>query len=339
MTLTLGSVFSGAGFLDLGLERAGMELRWHSESDPHAAKVLAHHWPGMPNLGDVTAADWSGVEPVDVLAGGFPCQPFSDAGLRKGTEDERWMWPAYARAVRALRPSYVIVENVSALLRSDAFGWVLADLAEAGYVGRWSCIRACDVGAPHRRERVFIVAHADDHRRGRLRDKPALNREVRDDPCRDARTGGPQTVAHADEHGRGAEPGLPRRRGGLRQPRYDIDRRGTSALDADQQGRQGDRRGEGWRALFAGSPDLARYIPAIERWERLFRPAPDPLDDRGRLNPAWSEWMLGCDAGWVSDLDLPFSAKHRCIGNGVQVQVAELVGSWVTACDPREVPA
>ena len=163
MSLTVGSLFSGIGGLDLGLERAGMRVVWQCEVDPYASRVLAKHWPNVPNLGDITKVDFAAVEPVDVLCGGFPCQDLSNAGKRAGINGKRsGLWSEIVRGVRVLRPCYVIVENVSALLsggNGDWFGRVLGDLADCGYDAEWSVLTACTVGAPHPRERVFIVAH------------------------------------------------------------------------------------------------------------------------------------------------------------------------------------
>jgi DNA (cytosine-5)-methyltransferase 1 len=160
VTLTVGSLFSGIGGLDLGLERAGMTVKWQSEIHPYACRVLAKHWPTVPNLGDITKIDWSEVERVDVICGGYPCQPFSLAGIRLGKDDPRHLWPHVATAIRNLRPRYALLENVAGHL-SLGFGRVLGDLAESGYDATWDCIPAAAVGAPHRRDRVFIVAHAN----------------------------------------------------------------------------------------------------------------------------------------------------------------------------------
>ena len=158
--LRIGSLFSGAGGLDGAVEQVfGGRTVWHCENDPAAAKVLAHRWPGTPNLGDITAIDWDTVEPVDVVCGGWPCQPFSVAGKRKGADDERALWPYFAGAVRGLRPRYVVLENVAAVLRNPEFDRVANSLAEAGYEFAWTCLRAADVGAPHLRERLFVVAY------------------------------------------------------------------------------------------------------------------------------------------------------------------------------------
>jgi DNA (cytosine-5)-methyltransferase 1 len=155
--LTFGSLFSGIGGIDLGLERAGMQCRWQSEIDPYASRVLAKHWPDIPNLGDVTKIDWRNVERTDVVAGGYPCQPFSVAGRRDGDNDPRHLWPHFRNAICVLRPRYALLENVSGHL-SLGFGHVLADLAALGYDCRWDCIPAASVGAPHLRDRVFVIA-------------------------------------------------------------------------------------------------------------------------------------------------------------------------------------
>lgn len=163
--LTVGSLFSGIGGLDLGLERAGMTVRWQSEIDPYATRVLARHWPTVPNLGDITTIDWSLVEPVDVICGGYPCQPFSLNGHRRGGSDERHLWPHFADAVRILRPRFVVAENVPGHL-SLGFDRVLADLAGLGFDVEWSTVSACSMGAPHTRERLYFVAHTEGERWG-----------------------------------------------------------------------------------------------------------------------------------------------------------------------------
>jgi DNA (cytosine-5)-methyltransferase 1 len=157
---TFGSLFAGIGGIDLGLERAGWECRWQVEIDPFCRHVLEHHWPDVPRYGDIRELDWSRVERVDLLAGGFPCQPFSVAGQRRGKDDERWLWPEFAAAVRALRPRHVLVENVPGLLAGHGgMGNVLGDLAQLGYDAEWDSVPAAAVGAPHLRYRVWIVAY------------------------------------------------------------------------------------------------------------------------------------------------------------------------------------
>ena len=161
MTLTVGSLFSGIGGIDLGLERAGMTVRWQSEIDPYACKVLQKHWPDIPNLGDIKTVDWSTIEPVDVIAGGYPCQPFSTAGKRKGENDPRHLWPNFRDAISAIRPRYALLENVRGHL-SMGFNRVLADLTALGYDTEWRIVSAASVGAPHRRDRIICVAYPHD---------------------------------------------------------------------------------------------------------------------------------------------------------------------------------
>lgn len=156
--MLVGSLFSGIGGIDLGLEQAGMKVAWQAEVDPYCCRVLAKHWPDVPNLGDVTQVDWSTVPAVDVLAGGYPCQPFSLAGARKGTNDPRHLWPYFADAIRVLRPRWVLLENVAGHL-TLGFGDVLADLAAAGYDAEWQCIPAAAFGAPHKRDRLWVCAY------------------------------------------------------------------------------------------------------------------------------------------------------------------------------------
>ncbi|MGW0837101.1 DNA cytosine methyltransferase [Streptomyces prunicolor] len=170
------SLFSGIGGIELGLERAGMTTVGQVEINPFCQRVLAHHWPEVPRHDDVrTANTWWDAEPrppVHVVAGGFPCQPFSLSGKQLGTADERWMWPAMADVVRHVRPDYVFVENVGDLVRDDdAFGWLLGDLAALGFDAEWSVLSAFQFGAPHaKRERVYLVAHAAG-RYGHARDR------------------------------------------------------------------------------------------------------------------------------------------------------------------------
>ena len=162
VSLTFGSLFAGIGGMDLGLERAGMTCRWQVEIDPFCRRVLAKHWPDVARYEDVRDVGAHNLEPVDLIAGGFPCQDISNAGKRAGIDGERsGLWSEYARIIRELRPRYVLVENVAALL-ARGLDRVLGDLAESGYDAEWDCIPAAAVGALHRRDRLFILAHAAD---------------------------------------------------------------------------------------------------------------------------------------------------------------------------------
>jgi DNA (cytosine-5)-methyltransferase 1 len=160
--LTFGSLFSGIGGLDLGLERAGMKCVFQVEIDEYARRVLAKHWPDVRRWDDVRtfppgdASEWG----CGLICGGFPCQDISNAGRRVGIAGDRSsVWAEFARIIGVVRPRFVLVENVAALL-SLGLGRVLGDLAACGYDCEWDCIPACAVGAPHCRDRVFVLAHA-----------------------------------------------------------------------------------------------------------------------------------------------------------------------------------
>ncbi|WP_232535654.1 DNA cytosine methyltransferase [Nocardia terpenica] len=181
-------MFSGVGTLDLAALQVfpGSRLVWHADSDPAAARVLAHHWPGVPNHGDVAEIDWPALEPVDVLVGGFPCQDVSLAGRRAGLAEgtRSGQWAHMVAAIVALEPRYILIENVEGLLSAKslramepeadavgvgrdgpverAAGAVLGALAEIGFDAEWVCVRASDIGACHRRSRIFILAYAAD---------------------------------------------------------------------------------------------------------------------------------------------------------------------------------
>jgi DNA (cytosine-5)-methyltransferase 1 len=161
-------LFSGIGGFSLGLERAGMQTVAFCEIDPYCRRVLAKHWPEVPIYDDVRklsigrlAAD--GID-ADVICGGFPCQDISVAGKGKGIEGERsGLWSEFARLIGELRPRYAIVENVSNLL-GRGLDRVLGDLASLGYDAEWHCIPAAAAGAPHNRDRIWIVAYPDSRR-------------------------------------------------------------------------------------------------------------------------------------------------------------------------------
>lgn len=182
--MKIGSLFSGYGGLDLGVMSVlDAEVVWHCEWEDAPSAVLDAHWPGVPNYRDVSKVDFTQVEPIDILTGGFPCQDVSVAGKRKGlTEGTRSnLWFEFLRAITELQPSLVVIENVRGLLsakaacelelassgleyRDDrptitAIGAVSGSLADIGYDCRWTTVSASAVGAPHRRERVFIIAY------------------------------------------------------------------------------------------------------------------------------------------------------------------------------------
>lgn len=207
---TIGSLCTGYGGLDMAvLDVLGGRVAWHCETDPGASRILAAHHPGVPNLGDIRCGcpaarqhpdhddsvlpgpcRWAGVQRPDVLAGGFPCQPWSAAGRRAGAEDARDLWPAVEHAVRVLRPGLVVLEQVDRFARLAAgAGRTVGDLAAVGYDARWTCLQAAEVGAPHRRLRWFCVAW------------PAADADVVGQPGRAAGAAGA-----ADEFGAGSWP-------------------------------------------------------------------------------------------------------------------------------------
>jgi DNA (cytosine-5)-methyltransferase 1 len=136
-----------------------MECRWQVEIDPWCRRVLTKHWPDIPKFSDIRELTGKELVPVDLIAGGFPCQPVSVAGRGRAQADERWLWPELLRIVRSIRPSWVLVENVPGLF-NRGFETVLRDLAGSGYDAEWSIVSACQVGAPQMRKRLFILAHA-----------------------------------------------------------------------------------------------------------------------------------------------------------------------------------
>lgn len=153
-------LFSGIGGFSLGLERAGMRTIQFVELNPYCQAVLAKHWPSVPIYGDAQTFAAS-IGFADLICGGFPCQDISHAGAGAGIDGERsGLWSSFARLVGEIRPRYVIVENVAALL-DRGMGRVIGDLARIGYDAEWSVVSACSVGAPHVRRRVFIVAYPD----------------------------------------------------------------------------------------------------------------------------------------------------------------------------------
>ncbi len=250
--------------------------------------------------------EWDRVPTIDIICAGFPCQDISFSGKGSGIEkgEKSGIWKNIFEGIRVLRPKIIVVENVAAI-RSRGLNRVLGDLAQLGYDAIWTSVRASDVGAPHKRERVFILgyrpeatglllaAHARSQRRGRW-----------------AASGQTQSWR---------TPGGPLRLGAL----------ALSAWGYDQ--------AEHAQASRVGDIAWGRYEAAIRRWESVTgRSAPYPVETgtRGqpRLAPAFSEWLMGLPKGFVTDLGLPYGAQHRAIGNGVVPQQAiaalrQLVGN------------
>jgi DNA (cytosine-5)-methyltransferase 1 len=176
--MTHGSLFSGIGGFDLAAEWMGWENKFHCEWDIFCQRVLKYYWPNAKSYGDIDKTDftiWRGR--IDVLSGGFPCQPYSSAGKRKGKEDDRHKWPQMLRAIREIQPGYVVGENVRGLTnwnRGLVFDEVQADLEAEGYEVLPFLLPACGINAPHKRDRIWFIAHSVGN--GHKRRRPGQNR-------------------------------------------------------------------------------------------------------------------------------------------------------------------
>jgi DNA (cytosine-5)-methyltransferase 1 len=167
-----GSLFSGVGGFDLASEWMGWENLFHCEWNEFGKKVLKYYWPNAISYDDITKTDFTVHRgEIDILTGGFPCQPYSMAGKRKGTEDDRHLWPSMLRAIREIQPTWILGENVSGLVNWNGgmvFDEVQADLEAEGYEVTPFLLPACGVNAPHKRERVWFVAHSKSSREYRV---------------------------------------------------------------------------------------------------------------------------------------------------------------------------
>lgn len=156
------SLFSGIGGIDLAAHWSGMQTVAFVEKNKFCQQVLAKHWPNVPIFDDVKTLTKDDIsESIDIISGGFPCQPFSVAGKQLGGEDDRYLWPEFARLIEEFRPSWIVGENVVGIIEL-ALDYVLADLERIGYSSRTFVIPACAVGAKHERQRVFIVGFNPD---------------------------------------------------------------------------------------------------------------------------------------------------------------------------------
>jgi DNA (cytosine-5)-methyltransferase 1 len=310
---TIGSLCTGYGGLDMAVQAAlGGTLSWVADPDPGAAALLAHHHPDVPNLGDITVTDWARVPAVDIVCAGFPCQDISYAGRGEGIREgnRSGLWHVIADALAVLRPGVVVLENVAAIVgRRPGFDVVLADLATLGFDAEWTCVRASDVGAPHRRERWFLVAaHATDLRHER--DRSAWTR----------RSGPPDRRVHAPADAEGDGRDEPARQQG--RPDAAI-RSDPAPADAAGKGREARREGLPGTGAVA---EWGQYGPAIEQWARILgRPVPRPTEPapKGgqRLSPRFVEWLMGVPDGWITNV--PGLTRNQMLklgGNGVVPQ-------------------
>ncbi len=324
--MKIGSLATGYGGLDQGVQRVlGGTVAWTSDIDPGASKIISHRYPGAPNLGDLTVIDWRGVEPVDIITAGYPCQPFSQAGQRKGTADERHIWPHIAAAVGVLRPRLVLLENVAGHL-SLGFGDVLGDLAALGYDAQWVSLRAADVGACHGRRRVFIAANPSGNRLPRAR-RP---RSRWDGPTDG--DSGPiallPTPTARDYKGHNQRRDATSLTGALLPTPSVADAHGGHE-------RRGGARGDELllKGIAKDAAEWGKYAATVARSEAIHGPAPAPTEpgrNGPRLSPRFVEWMMMLPAGWVTDIPgLTRVQQLHALGNGVVPPQAAAALRWL----------
>lgn len=325
--MRVGSLCTGYGGIELGLALAGVDvdLRWFAEIDQDVATIVDKHDTGAPNLGDITRADWSRVGPVDLLTAGFPCQPVSAAGKRQGAADPRWLWNHVARAVAALRPDRLLIENVRNLISYDGgslWAGALNDLNALGYGVRWLTLGACHVGAAHHRHRVFAVATLGGAGVERV---PTTTCGLRGGmllPTPTARDGDGRGEGDAEYWAAkrrtngiplGAELAL------LPTPTVNDSRGGRNATAVRSEGRDHHHAGTTLCDVAYASM-WGRFAEAVARHEALYGPAPAPTEPNRngapRLAAPFAEWLMCLPAGHVTDV-LARVPALRAIGNGV----------------------
>lgn len=338
--MRVGALCAGYGGLELGLQLAGIDtdLVWVAETDKHASAVLDARF-GVPNLGDLTEI----VDPpqVDAITAGFPCQPVSHAGKRAGIDDERWLIRDVVSVAREAGAQWIFMENVRGLLSAnngEAFGQVLDALAEGGFDAEWACIRADQsVGACHRRDRWFAVAHADG----------AVSQAWGDARLGEQHADGGEPVGHTpsvayssgERHGGGQDgPSVGCVDGGAegeasqrqRARQVAVDRGAASAANPDRQGLQG--HGEEHQLPEAGGQEAAGwgdYGAAIQRWGHVIgRAAPAPVVE-DKMSSRFVEWMMGLPDGWVTGAGLSRTQELKMLGNGVVPQQAAAAYRWL----------
>lgn len=293
-----------------------MRVIWQCELDPYCNVVLAHHWPDVPRYEDIREVDWENVERPDLICGGFPCQPVSLAGKRLAQEDPRWLWPEFARVVGCLLPRYVLVENVPGLA-SRGLSDVVGSLAALGYDAEWDVVSAASVGAPHLRERLFVVAYpnTDSERQSwgeeshGEKDEPGKQAPLGDDACglRDAL---PDTFGESIrvEPGRGSGESL---------------EGAPESGDDGEEGTLADTNSEAWE--WPRPTGQAIYRP--EEIERL----------RRRRSGENGPWAAEPDVGRVAHGVPNRLPQLRALGNAVVPQVAEFVGRLIVSAEACHV--
>jgi DNA (cytosine-5)-methyltransferase 1 len=309
-----GSLFSGFGGIDLGLERAGMECAWQVEIEPYCLRVLEKHWPNVTRYGDIREVDFERVEPVELLAGGFPCQDLSYAGKGVGLSGERsGLWREFKRAICVVRPRYVLVENVPGLL-GRGMGVVLGDLASLGYDAEWQSLPAAAFGAPHLRWRVFIIAYP------------------RGDRCSGAAVSDGERQALSSAGGSGEGDVADSRRARIQHRGAARDFPGTAGATEGQE----DQRQRGGDAAGHSRADVAdTRLTGLAGWSCFTEDAVKELATakRGHTGDGGGQWGAEPNVGRVDHGAPSRVDRLRGLGNAVVPQVAEYVGCCILEAD------
>ena len=291
--MKLLSLCTGYGGLDLAVEEFfNAELIGCADIDKYASLAIEKHFD-VPNYGDIRNVLDLDIE-FDILTAGYPCQPFSHAGQRKGLDDARHIWPTIAQIIGKFRPGIVVLENVRGHL-SLGFKEVLKDLAQLGYDARWQVVRASDVGAPHQRARLFIIAYTDSTTREQSR---RADRAIRGETS--------EIIHRSDRQESWGE---------NKAVTYTDGKRWGSASQIQKISNSDDQQLQTNREM----SKLGRRFET--RSELCLRRIPDPLVD-GKLNTKFVEYMMGLPEGWVTDLPISRAQQFKLLGNGVVPQQA-----------------